>query len=154
MSKFVTILVVDDDDNIEFEKKVAKEDIMHWKTVYDEEGMQDVEEIAIPITYVKNPQLLDYVVQYGQFMRTADYPKDERKKDTKIEIELTAWEKKIFLDEMPKSSYGDLMNLVNFLDFAPMLEALCLLLVRWIENKTLNEIQNSFAPPKVIINTH
>ena len=61
---------------------------------------------------------------------------------------------KIFLDEMPKSSYGDLMNLVNFLDFAPMLEALCLLLVRWIENKTLNEIQNSFAPPKEIINTH
>lgn len=151
MSNFVTILVVDD-DNIEFEKKVAKEDIMHWKTVYDEEGIRDAQEITLPITVVKHPQLLDFVVQYAQFMRSSEYPKD--REEGKLIDNSTEWEKKFFLNEISKSNLSDLIHLVNYLNFAPMLEAMASVLAYWMRDKTVDQARNALAPPKVIINTH
>jgi S-phase kinase-associated protein 1 len=96
--------------------------------------------IPFPNSNVKSPEHLDYVVQYAQFMRTTEFPKDERKEDARIDNELTAWEKN-FAETMPKATLIQVILLANFLEFNYMLEAMCCAAAGLMKDKTREQIR-------------
>lgn len=150
--KLITLQVNNDEGVAEFEKKLPWKDLYHCKLIYNMVNdlgaleMETDEEFVIPLpnTNVKGAQYLDYISQYAQFMRTADYPKDERKEDTKIESELTAWEK-TFAESMSKADLINTILLANYFEFNYMLEALCCATAGLMKDKSTEQMRQEWG---------
>lgn len=151
--KLITLQVNDDDGKVVFEKDIAWKDMYNCVTIrnmvndlasgdFGKDGEKFI--IPLPSGNVKSPEHLDYVVQYAQFMRTSDFPKDERKEDSKIHNELTEWEKK-FSESMPKITLVEVILLANFLEFNYLLEAMCCATARLIKDKTTVQIREDWG---------
>lgn len=147
----LTIEVNDDDGNTAFSKKVLVKDVefcITLKNLLDfigdgSVGSDDIGVIPLSIGNVKKEEYLDLVVEYARFMRTPEFPKDERKEDAKIENELTQFEKD-FVDKMSRETLTELILLSNFLDFKQLLEMLCCATAGLMKGKTAEQIRQEF----------
>jgi S-phase kinase-associated protein 1 len=151
--KMVTMQVNDDNGNVLFEKDIAFKNLYHCVTIrnmindlgageFGKEGEKFI--IPLPSGNVKSPEHLDYVVQYAEFMRTAEFPKDERKEDARIDGVLTEWEKK-FAESTPKNTLIEVVLLANFLEFNYMLEAMCCAMAGLMKDRTTEQIREDWG---------
>ncbi|MEX0596594.1 MAG: hypothetical protein WD512_08840 [Candidatus Paceibacterota bacterium] len=145
----ITLQVNDDDGKVVFEKEYQWKDISHCRTIrniVNDLGAADGEKLIIPFPHgnVKSPEHLDFVVQYSQFMRTSEFPKDERKEDARIDGELTEWEKN-FASNMPKNTLIEVVLLSNYLEFNYMLEAMCCAMAGLMKDRTTEQIREDWG---------
>lgn len=131
--KLITLQVNNDEGEVLFEKKIPSKDLydcMLIRNIVDDlcgADMKSNEELVIPIpsSNATSPDHFDSIVEYAQFMRTADYPRDQRKEDSRIFGELTEWEKKFAAKLLQEGNLEHVILLSNYLEFKPMLEGLC-----------------------------
>ena len=151
--RLITLQVVDDEGKILFEKDIAWKNLYHCVTIrnmvndlsggeFGEEGEKFI--IPFPSGNVKSPEHLDYLVQYAEFMRTTEFPKDERKEDARIDKNLTEWEIK-FAENTPKNILIELVLLTNYLEFNYMLEAMCCAMAGLMKDRTTEKIREEWG---------
>tara|TARA_R100001163_G_scaffold65832_1_gene65445 strand:+ start:13151 stop:13711 length:561 start_codon:yes stop_codon:yes gene_type:complete len=151
--KKIKLEIIDDDSNVVENGTVEVEwqDIKNCRTVSDMlsalgDGDDTDMELAVPLPQnnVKNIGLLNKVCEFSQFMRTDEWPTDERKEDSPIENELTNWEKK-FVEDVDTSTLQELILLANYLNFSYMLESLCCGIAGLLKDKSTEEIRQQFG---------
>ncbi|MEX0596730.1 MAG: hypothetical protein WD512_09530, partial [Candidatus Paceibacterota bacterium] len=126
------------------------EDLKYCRTicniVSDLGAAADGEKLIIPCTHanIKNPEYLDLVLQYSQFMRTSEFPTDARKENGKIEGELTEWEKN-FASNMSKNTLMEVVLVANYLEFNFMLEAMCLAMAGLLKDRKTEQMREDWG---------
>lgn len=129
--KLITLQVNNDEGEVLFEKKIPSKDLyecMLIRNIVNDLGAGSSDEelvIPIPSSNAHSPNHFDSIVEYAQFMRTADYPRDQRKEDNRIFGELTEWEKNFAAGLLQENNLEHVILLSNYLEFKPMLESLC-----------------------------
>jgi len=148
----VKIEVNNDDGEPLFSKKILTKDVQDCVTIKNlldciAEGNVNEDEdagvIPLSVNNVKRPEHLDLIVEYAQFMRTPEFPREERKEDAKIENELTQFEKD-FVEKMDRETLTELILLSNFLEFKQLLEMLCCATAGLMKGKTAEQIRQEF----------
>ena len=147
--KLITIDVTDENRETIWSKDVQWKDLKYCRTMSNmlaDFPIDDNEKCIVPIPQanLKDPKLLDLVIEYAGFMRTPEYPREERKEDAKIDGQLTEWEKKWTSEEMDKQTLHELTLLANYLEFNFLLEPLCLAIAGMFKDKTPEEIRKEW----------
>lgn len=130
MDEHITLHIGNENNNISETTILSLRDVMHCKLITD--YIMDTKQNVVPLlsSRVKSLNHLNYICQYARFMRTSDFPSQERTdSDGNAQTFIldgtpTEWEK-AFVKSIPENELKDVLSLAEYLGFRFMLEGLC-----------------------------